>query len=182
MVECRPSRWSRFVSTARKTLKSQYFGFVRQCAILDTKGIEMNREDIVLAGLAAGGPGASFPPAQVQKLFFLIDKEAAPKIGGPFFDFRPYDYGPFDSTLYSALDLLEAEGKVTVNRLMRYRRYSLSDQGMTVGKEKLLRLPQPAQCFFIEAARWVGSQSFEQLVSAIYAKYPEMKVNSIFRS
>jgi hypothetical protein len=37
----------------------------------------MERDDIILAGLAAGGENATFTPVQVQKLFFLIDREAA---------------------------------------------------------------------------------------------------------
>jgi hypothetical protein len=37
----------------------------------------MNRSEIVLAGLAAAGENATFTPVQVQKLFFLLDREAA---------------------------------------------------------------------------------------------------------
>jgi len=57
----------------------------------------MDRGDLVLAALAAGGVGASYSPVQVQKLLFLIDREAANLVDGPHFSFRPYDYGPFEA-------------------------------------------------------------------------------------
>ena len=37
----------------------------------------MERHELLLAGFAAGGENATFTPVQVQKLFFLIDREAA---------------------------------------------------------------------------------------------------------
>jgi len=37
----------------------------------------MNRSEILLAGLAAGGENSTYTPVQVQKLFFLLDREAA---------------------------------------------------------------------------------------------------------
>lgn len=68
----------------------------------------MYRQDLVLAALAAAGENAAFAPVQVQKFFFLIDREGAHLFGGPHFHFTPYDYGPFDSAVYEALDLLAA--------------------------------------------------------------------------
>jgi hypothetical protein len=44
----------------------------------------MTRSEILLAGLAAGGENTTYTPVQVQKLFFLLDREAAAALGGPF--------------------------------------------------------------------------------------------------
>lgn len=142
----------------------------------------MDRMDLILAGLAAGGEGAHYPPAQVQKLFFLLDREIPTYVGGPHFEFVPYDYGPFDVRLYSALDLAEVSGLVDVNRSARVRTYSLTPEGYRRGLKALEQVREPARTFMIRAARWVNSLSFAQLVSAIYEKYPDMKVNSIFRA
>lgn len=49
----------------------------------------MTRDDIVLAGMAAAGPSTKFDAVQLQKLFFLIDREIPQLIDGPHFDFRP---------------------------------------------------------------------------------------------
>ena len=45
----------------------------------------MERPNLVLAALAAGGENASYWPVQVQKLLFLIDREASALVGGPHF-------------------------------------------------------------------------------------------------
>jgi uncharacterized protein len=47
----------------------------------------MDRQDLVLAALAAAGGNATFAPVQIQKFFFLIDREGAHLFGGPHFNF-----------------------------------------------------------------------------------------------
>ena len=66
----------------------------------------MERKSLMVAALAAGGENASFTPVQVQKLFFLIDREASHFVDGPHFSFKPYDYGPFDREVYAELERL----------------------------------------------------------------------------
>lgn len=52
----------------------------------------MQRQDAVLAVLAAAD-GSSYSPAQLQKALFLIDRNLPDLIDGPAkFEFRPYDY------------------------------------------------------------------------------------------
>jgi hypothetical protein len=142
---------------------------------------QMTRNELVLAALAAAGQNASFSPVQVQKLFFLIDREAAPLIGGPYFDFQPYDYGPFDSGVYSALSVLEAQALVQSTSSGRYRVYLLTPTGYQAGNGLLAAIPANARTYFQQVTAWIRSLSFAQLVSAIYSKYPDMKVNSVFR-
>jgi len=141
----------------------------------------MERKDLMLAALAAAGENASFTPVQVQKLFFLIDREAAQFVDGPHFAFSPYDYGPFDRQVYAELERLEAEGLAATDRSMRYRLYRLTNRGYAEGAELLPKIPEPARTFVSQAAKWVRSLSFQQLVAAIYKRYPEMKANSIFQ-
>lgn len=141
----------------------------------------MHRNEIVLAGLAAAGENASFSPVQVQKLFFLLDREAATSIQGPYFNFQPYDYGPFDSAVYSALSALEAQGFVRSESFGRYRTYSLSSEGFQHGSRLLALFSTNTRNYLKQLASWIRSLSFAELVSAIYNKYPDMKVNSVFR-
>lgn len=142
----------------------------------------MDRSEFVAAALAAAGEGATFAPVQVQKLFFLIDREAAANVGGPYFTFAAYDYGPFDRGVYSALDMLHLVGWVNIDSSGRYRRYSLTPEGFRTGRQALARLSADTQRFLRETAAWVRGLNFQQLVAAIYQKYPDMKANSIFRS
>lgn len=45
----------------------------------------------------------------------------------------------------------------------------------------LLGYSRPLQDFLHKAATWVLSLTFQELVAAIYKRYPDMKANSIFR-
>ena len=100
----------------------------------------------------------------------------------PYFDFKPYDYGPFDKDVYSALDSLKESGQVVVNHNSRYRKFALTEDGYLEGMKALEDTSEPARAFIKDAAKWVQETSFQDMVSAIYTKYPEMKANSIFRS
>ena len=141
----------------------------------------MNRQELMLAALAAGGKGMWYEPVQVQKLFFLIDTEIPGEIGGRKFAFRPYDYGPFDSDVYSELEQM-ARDELAAIAAGYYRQYGLTVRGYEQGKALLDAATPAARDYMTRAAKWVTSLSFSQLVSAIYQKYPDMKAASVFRT
>ena len=140
----------------------------------------MDRRGIVLAGLAAAGCTAH-SPVQVQKLFFLIDRNIPDEIGGPLFDFQPYNYGPFDSDVYSVLEDLASESLVEIARVYTWREYRLTDEGLVRGKRILAQLSVRARSYIGVASAFVRRLSFIELVRAIYAAYPEMRANSVFQ-
>ena len=139
----------------------------------------MERNQVVLAALAAGGPGACFYPIQVQKLFFLIDREIPDWVGGPHFRFKSYHYGPFDRAVYEVLDSLAMEGQVGIDRAGQYRRYALAEPGVEGGTRFLAGLPKSAGRYLKDVADWVRFLTFGRLVAAIYEHYPDMRANSI---
>ena len=141
----------------------------------------MTRDELMLAALAAAGENATLSPVQVQKLFFLIDRELGPLAGGPFFDFQPYDYGPFDRAVYDALSLLEMRGMLESRHTGRYRVYALSPTGYIHGSSQLETMEPQIKNYIEQLASWIKKLSFQQLVAAIYNKYPDMKVNSVFQ-
>ena len=122
-----------------------------------------------------------YEPVQVQKLFFLLDENAASGIGGKKFNFRPYDYGPFDRAVYDEIEALAGEGLIEVYGDGRSRRYSLTLAGIDRAAELLESLPPRVRKYMGDVSKWVQSQSFEDLVATIYEHYPEMAVNSVFR-
>jgi uncharacterized protein YwgA len=136
----------------------------------------VNRPDYVLAVMAAAQ--VPLTPVQVQKLFFILDKKAGPQLGGPHFDFHPYNYGPFDPAVYHELERLSARGLAFVDGPGTQRRYGVSADGMAPGASLLNKLSMPD--YVRKVAEFVRSSSFAQLVSAVYAEWPDMKVNSIF--
>ena len=140
------------------------------------------RQELVIAGMVAGTPPPELSPVQAQKLFFLIDQNAAALVGGPHFAFRPYDYGPFDSAVYTDLDgLAGLHGLVEVQLNGNYRSYRLTDQGVLRARAVLSRMDPTAVDYLGRLKDWVKSLGFRDLVSAIYRDYPDMRVNSIFR-
>ncbi len=141
----------------------------------------MNRGDLVLAALASAGPDAALTPVKVQKLFFLVDREMSGLTGGPHFNFEPYDYGPFDRGVYEALEELSEQGLVRIDESCSYRRYSLTSDGFLAGSKNLGKAPPPVREYLTSLTNWLGKVSFAQLVSEIYRRYPDTKVNSVFR-
>ena len=141
----------------------------------------MEREIFILAAMSPAGSN-SFSPVQVQKLFFLLDEHVAKQTGEPYFDFQPYDYGPFDKDVYIELDQLETKGFVEItspsNRGMRT--YRLTNEGQQVGSDASGQFPDHIQQYIGAAVNFVRSLSFADLVSAIYKAYPRMQVNSVF--
>ena len=76
--------------------------------LISTKENEMERRQLLLAALSPA-KGGQYTPVQVQKLIFLLDREASALTGGPHYKFVPYDYGPFDSDVYADLRSLADE-------------------------------------------------------------------------
>ena len=142
----------------------------------------MNRDDYVLASMAMAGR-EPLSPVQVQKYFFLLDRNVPEDVAGGHFDFQPYDYGPFDKEVYQTLDALQARGLVEIASPngRGVRLYRLSETGIREAAEPLKRVPEYIKTYARSVADWIRPLSFTQVVSAIYAQYPEMKVNSVFR-
>ena len=143
--------------------------------------MKRNREDILTAAFAAAGPGAAFDPIRVQKLLFLIDREGSDRIGGPFFHFRPYHYGPFDRTINDVIDKLVATGDASVDFSGPYPRYLLSGAGYRRGAAVLASFPNSVADYVARASRWVRLMPYRQMLAAIYRRYPDMAVNSVVR-
>ena len=144
------------------------------------KAAKTTKADVILAALASGRFD-QFSPVQVQKMFFLLDKKVGKEIGGPHFNFVPYDYGPFDVEVYKEIEKLAANGLIEVSHVGSLRRYSLTEAGHQKGKALLENFSAFVQQFMRDVSNFVCSHSFADLVAAIYKAYPDMKINSVFR-
>jgi hypothetical protein len=149
--------------------------------ILQSKN-PMNRRDLVLVLLAASG-GRPYSPAQLQKSIFLISRNMPRLVRGPAFNFVAYDYGPFDSDVYSEAEALRQAGEAVIapSGIGRWNTYAASDTGLTRGRNLIAALDPPARTYLEQISTWVRAQSFSGLVKSIYDAYPEMRENSIFR-
>jgi hypothetical protein len=144
----------------------------------------MNRRDLVLAILAAA-EGRPFTPVQIQKAVFVVCDQFPNSIDdGPGFHFEPYDYGPFDSDVYSELALLQRSGDAVIAPSVHgnWNTYAASDSGVRRGDKLLHDVAAPQERNYIQrVSDWVRSLSFNSLVKSIYDAYPHMRANSIFR-
>lgn len=142
----------------------------------------MTRRDVMLAILAAAD-GQAFTPVQIQKAAFLVTQTLPGLVrdGAPF-SFSPYDYGPFDASVYSVADELQSLGLAHVNQTSgRWRTYAASEAGVDAGRRVLGRLSPSDGEYIRRVAAWVRSMDFATLVKSIYEAYPEMRRNSIFQ-
>lgn len=141
----------------------------------------MDKKEVILAVLATSD-GAIHTPVQVQKLLFLIDKKIPNLISGPYFNFAPYAYGPFDVEIYNILEELGQEGEVEIirNHSLKWAKYRLTIKGQKKGEELLAAMDPKASEYIRELSVFVRGLSFAELISVIYQEYPEMKKNSVF--
>jgi hypothetical protein len=140
----------------------------------------MTRQEFMLAVLAAGN-GEEYGPVQVQKLFFLIDRTVPERVGGPWFDFQPDAYGPFDQAVYQELRTLAAQGLVAISSPPNGPpSYRPTPKGLAAGQGFLASFPAAMADYLRQLSAWVHQQSFESLVGYIYQTFPEMKVRAVF--
>ena len=144
----------------------------------------MNRRDLVLAILSAAD-GRTYSPVQIQKAVFLVCEHFGEVIDdGPAFDFQPYDYGPFDSDVYSEIEALRRAGEAVIapSANGNWNTYAASDAGIERSNAILHGILNDETSNYIFAiSNWVRSLSFKSLVKSIYEAYPQMRANSIFR-
>ena len=140
----------------------------------------MEPRDLLLACLAAAG-GEPFQPVHIQKMLFIAQEVVGDATGKPFV-FVPYNYGPFCTDVYSTLDALAVDEMVEIigQPCTPGRIYRSSKKGLEEGQTILGKMDPEASQYLVDLAKWVRSQSFRELVSAVYKEYPAMAERSIF--
>lgn len=142
--------------------------------------ILMDGKELILASLFPA-KDSTHTPVQVQKLLFLIDTEIPSRVGGPYFRWQPYNYGPFDKTVYDRLRELRDEGFVEMVPDWNWNSYRLTSAGQALAEQIFGRIDPIGQKFIRDASGFVQKLSFSDLVSAIYKAYPDMRKNSVFQ-
>jgi|ERR1044071_518378 hypothetical protein len=129
---------------------------------------------------AAGSSGLS--PVQLQKCLFLIGKNLSREVGQSFYQFVPYNYGPFDPAVYADASTLVAEGLVRVIRVAgrNWVYYAITNEGEETAILVRSQIAPQSFDYVQKVVEWVQKLSFAQLLSAIYQAYPEYKANSVF--
>ena len=142
----------------------------------------MDRKDIVLIVIeSASDEGLS--PLQLQKGLFIIGQSQLNGLPLDFYAFRPYNYGPFCEEIYHDTDTLVEEGMVFNIPVagQSWSKYVITLKGQTRGEEIKKENNIGLVEYINDTVQWVKSLDFSELLRAIYAKYPEYRVNSVFQ-
>lgn len=142
----------------------------------------MKDKDIVLLVIsAASGEGLS--PVQIQKSLFLIGGSHLPELPADFYQFHPYNYGPFNEEIYADADSLVQEGMVFSVPVSGHgwAKYVVTPKGTAKAEEIKKKLSKTLTDFIQVIVDWVSSLSFAELLRAIYRAFPQYRANSVFQ-
>jgi uncharacterized phage-associated protein len=135
--------------------------------------------------VVAAAKGRPLSPVQLQKSLFLLGRNLGVKQLHTeiFYDFRAYDYGPFNRQVYNDAKQLRDEGLIMISpdAGVRYRDYGATPSGLETASTLRATLDSAVTRYLDAIVEWVRSLSFTALVQAIYRDYPDMKANSVFR-
>jgi hypothetical protein len=133
---------------------------------------------LLLALEAAGENGLT--PVRLQKSLFVFGRRTKVPLKG-FYDFQPYDYGPFDAQVYRDAEVLAAAGFIAIDEAHTLRKFRLTRLGQAQAADLATKMPKPSVDFMRAVVAWTQRLSFSALVRAIYESFPEMSANSVFR-
>ena len=138
----------------------------------------VDRQDVML--LIADGAGGTFSldPIRLMKGCFIV-AEIGPPEWRDLFEFRPYDYGPFDPSVYRARDALVGKGLLEARPVGRYSHYAITDAGRERANEIAGGMDQRIAQWLRDIGHWVTSKSFNDLLREIYDRFPDYATRSI---
>jgi len=141
-----------------------------------------NRDIMLLVITAASDTGLT--PVQLMKTMFLIGQSGLADLPSNFYSFVPYNYGPFNSDVYRDVEVMVNEGLVLEIREAdrNWSKYAITQAGLKKAKILKQKVTREFSDYINAVVNWVKSLTFSGLLRAIYAKYPEMRENSVFQS
>jgi hypothetical protein len=142
----------------------------------------MKRQDWLLLVVDAARD-KRMSPVQLQKTLFLLGQAAPKWVGRGFYKFIPYDYGPFDATIYDDARGLATQGMLEIIRLPgeTWHTYSCTPNGQDRA-QGLREDMKPERLEYVNRlVSWVKDLSFNDLLRAVYKAYPRYAENSVFQ-
>jgi hypothetical protein len=131
----------------------------------------------------ASAKGESLSPVQLQKTLFLFGRKMPAAVKHDYYNFIPYNYGPFDPVIYSDAEVLTAESLVVLQERpgCRWSEYAATPRGIALAEKIKNSVPGKELRYLDGLVEWVRSLSFRDLLRTVYAEYPDYAVNSVFR-
>ena len=114
------------------------------------------------------------------KELFAVQKSTIGEKLLPDLKFEADNFGPFDETIYAALDSLRDAGFVTFDpSSSNYVKINLTDKGIKTSDYFWKKLKDEVKSIFKYVKINFNHLSSENVLEKIYASYPELTVNSI---
>jgi hypothetical protein len=146
---------------------------------------ELNPRQQTLLVFLSTDEAQKLDPVRIMKGLFLISMES-PQDWLPRearYEFVAYNYGPCSFDIYSDLDQFVEHGYVKATEVpgRSWKYYSPTSKGVELSK-RLVRTMHPKVVKYFEAIRnFVSKLSFRQLLEAVYHRYPQYAVKSVFK-
>ncbi len=132
----------------------------------------LHRQRLILALLNEAGGEASH--LETTKWAFLVRMETAHGGGASFYQFVPYQYGPFSFGLFQEVAAMTRDGLVEETSSKRWR---LTD----AGRNEARRVESAAAAAARSIVRKFAGASSETLIDHVYRGYPWFTINSKIR-
>ncbi len=130
------------------------------------------RERIALKVLEEAG--GKLPKTTFVKLVFLLRMETAVKQYSSFYDFVPYNFGPFSFALYRDLDRLESYGYVSRGE----DHIALNKKLLDETQQQTTKLARYMQLAVVEIVERYGQMQLSPLIKDVYDRYRWYALNS----
>ena len=142
----------------------------------------MDRKDWTTLVIDAAGP-QGLSSVQLQKCLFLVGQSLPQADRLSFYQFVPYNYGPFSVSVYGDTEQLESAGLVSVVRSSFNGRatYMITPLGKERAKDIIADANGDTLAYLRTVVAWALPLSFAQIVKAIYVAYPAYQKNSVFQ-
>jgi uncharacterized protein (DUF488 family) len=132
----------------------------------------LTRQKTVLSLLTQAGRPLS--PTVFVKLVFLLRHETGLERDPSFYDFVPYNFGPFSFTLYWDLGSLRQNGYVTTEE----ERIALCGRTLDLSEKEAEELPSSIQTAVADVLSRYGRMNQKALIRDVYSRYPWFALNS----
>lgn len=108
------------------------------------------------------------------KLVFLLRQETALAGDRSFYNFVPYNFGPFSFTLYWDLRNLRQNGYVTAEE----RHVALCERTLELAEKEVEELPPSIRAAVADVLTRYGRMNQKALIRKVYSRYPWFALNS----
>jgi len=113
----------------------------------------------------------------IKEIFAISQSELGKKLL-PELKFEPDNYGPFDETVFAALESLRDSGFVCFDTSLQPSKIKLTPKGIKAADNLWAKINDDVKGLFSFTKKNLNHLTSEKLLDKIYSAHPEMTINS----